>query len=77
MSETLKPRLYSLRQQEIDQSRRMSPEQKLAMGGELFDDVIQRMLAGIQMSFPGISDEQARVELKRRLAIAKRRETRT
>ena len=65
-----------LRRDKIDAARRMSPEQKLSAGGELFDCVIERMLAGIRMQHPNVSGEQARHLIRQRLAIARRVENR-
>lgn len=68
--------IRQLRRDKIEAARRMTPEQKLLAGGELFDAVVERMLAGIRMQYPEISDELARAKLEERLAIARRLENR-
>lgn len=58
-----------LDREDIEQARRMTGNQKLRAGGDLFDDACRWTLAGIRRDHPGITDEAARVELRRRLAM--------
>jgi hypothetical protein len=65
-----------LHKEDIEQAKRMTPEQKFFAGGELFDDACQWTLAGIRHQNPGISDEAALEEVRRRIRDSERRETR-
>jgi phage terminase large subunit-like protein len=65
-----------LRSEEIEHARRLTPSQKLALGGELFDAAREVMVSGIRMQNPSFDDEQVRHEVARRLALARRLETR-
>jgi hypothetical protein len=56
--------------EDIEQARRMSPSQKLRAGGDLFDDACRWTLAGIRHDHPGIGDDEAMLELHRRIALA-------
>ena len=58
-----------LEAEEIDQARQMTGSQKLRAGGDLFDDACRLTLAGIRAQFPGISDQEALAELRRRVAL--------
>jgi hypothetical protein len=49
----------------------MTDEQKLLAGGELFDAMAERMLAGIRMQHPGFSDGEALAIFRERLAAAR------
>ena len=66
--------IAQLHREDREQARQMTPEQKLLAGGELYDEVIQRMIAGIRMQFPDLSREEVQTELRRRLAINERLE---
>lgn len=71
------PELISqLRREEIEDARKMSVAQKLVAGGDLFDYACTISMAGIRWQHPGISDEDALKELRRRLAIGRRLEAR-
>jgi hypothetical protein len=61
--------IEALDREDIEQARRMTSTQKLRAGGDLFDDACRWTLAGIRRDHPGISDEQAIAELKRRVAM--------
>lgn len=56
--------------EQVEQARRMTPEQKFRAGGQLFDAGCQFALAGIRGSFPGASEEECLARLKRRFALA-------
>jgi Rv0078B-related antitoxin len=68
--------LRQLRREEIDDARQMSPETKLHAGGDLFDAACQVTISGIRFEHPDWSDAQVLEELGRRLAMARRLETR-
>ncbi len=71
------PELFAaLRREEVADARRLSIAQKLALGGDLFDAACQVTLSGIRMQAPGISDEAAWAELRRRLDMRRRIEAR-
>lgn len=68
--------LATLRREEIEDARRLTVEQKLALSGDLFDSACQVTLSGIRMQDPGISDDAAWAELRRRLELSRRLEAR-
>ena len=74
--EPTKELIDALWRDKVEQARRSAPEEKLRAGGELYDEVIERMIAGIRMQFPQASDEHVREELLRRLEINERLENR-
>lgn len=47
----------------------MTPDQKLLAGSKLYEELIERMIAGIKSQFPAFSNEQVQRELRRRLKI--------
>ena len=55
--------------EQVEQARRMTPEQKFRAGGQLFDAACRFALAGIRGSFPGASEEECLARLKRRFAL--------
>ena len=65
-----------LNREDVEQARSMTLSQKLRAGGDLFDDACRWTLAGIRRDNPGISDEDAMNELRRRLARARELEDR-
>ena len=69
--------LAQLDREDIEQARRMTPAQRFWAGGELFDDACRWTLAGIRHQHPGISEEDALRELRRRIAIAEEMENRS
>ena len=69
--------IEAIHRDKIEAARRMSPEEKLRAGGDLFDAVVERMRAGIRMQHPQASEEQVQVILRERLAIARRLEDRS
>lgn len=68
--------LDELRREEIEDARRLTVAQKLALGGDLFDMACEVTLSGIRAENPGISPDDALNELRRRLELARRRELR-
>ena len=69
--------LARLEREDIEQARRMTPAQQFWAGGELFDEACRWTLAGIRHQHPGISEEEALIELRRRIAIAEEIENRS
>lgn len=57
-------------------ARRMTPEQKLFAGRELFDFGCTFVRAGIQNQNPGASEERVNELLRERLALQRRLEDR-
>ena len=60
--------IAQLNNDDVAQACRMTGSQKLRAGGDLFDEACRWTLAGIRAQHPGISDEAALAELRRRLA---------
>jgi hypothetical protein len=56
-----------LNTEDLEQARRMTGSQKLRAGGDLFDEACRWTLAGIRADRPGISEEEALNELRRRV----------
>jgi len=53
--------------EEIERFKNVPGGKKMTAGLRLFDEAMRRMLAGIKMQFPGISDEEARRIRRERL----------
>ena len=68
--------LDALRREEIRDARRLTVAQKLALGGDLFDMACEVTMCGIRNETPGITDDDALNELRRRLALGRRLESR-
>ena len=68
--------IAQLHREDLEQARRMTPEQKFRAGGDLFDAACRWTLAGIRHQNPGISEQQAFEELRRRLSLARAGESR-
>jgi hypothetical protein len=58
----------------VEAARRMSPDQKLFAGAELFDYACSISLAGIRHQFPDADERRAREILRDRLALRRRLE---
>lgn len=58
---------------EVEDARRMAPEDKLRAGAELFDYACAITLAGIRSQNPGLDEAGAEAVLRERLAWARRR----
>ena len=54
----------------VEQARRMSLQEKLRAGAELFEDACQMTLRGIRMQHPDWDEQACFEELKRRVALA-------
>lgn len=59
--------LEAIDQDRIRAARRMSPEEKLWAGARLFDDVCERMKAGIRMQCPEADESRVKEILRERL----------
>lgn len=57
-------------------ARLRSPWEKMLSAGDLFDSACERMKSGIRTQFPQMDEAQVLAELRRRLAISRRNETR-
>ena len=64
----------SLYLQKVAQARRMTMTQRFLAGAELFDMSLVMMRAGIRSQWPDFTEEQVTAEVRRRLAIARRRD---
>jgi hypothetical protein len=62
--------------EEVLAARELTIAQKLALCGDLFDYACQITLSGIRADHPGITDDDAWGELRRRLNIARKLESR-
>ncbi|MBN1343853.1 MAG: hypothetical protein JXQ73_14310 [Phycisphaerae bacterium] len=69
--------IEQLRRGKIDAAKRMTPEQRLLAGGDLFDAMVERIVAGIRAQHPDATDEEVRAMLGERLAVARRTENHT
>jgi hypothetical protein len=68
--------IIDFRQEELEDARRLTVSQKLALGGDLFDSACQVTLSGIFAQHPGIPRNQALDILRDRLERARENETR-
>lgn len=66
--------LDELYKEEVLDARRMSPEQKLLAGQELFEAACRITLAGIRNQFPGISEADSLEILRKRLELRRKME---
>lgn len=60
--------------EEIERARKVPGTQKMLSGPDLFDYACEIALAGIRWQNPGISNEDARKQLRARLALAEKLE---
>jgi hypothetical protein len=61
--------------EEIERFKNVPGGKKMTAGLQLFDAAMRRILAGIKMEFPGISDEEARRIRRERLDRIRRWES--
>jgi hypothetical protein len=64
-----------LNAEDLEQARQMTGAQKLRAGGDLFDEACRWTLAGIRAEYPGISEEEALKELRRRVEAGEKTES--
>jgi len=62
--------------EKVGRARQMSAAEKFLAGAELFEEACAVTMQGIRNEHPGIGEEEALVELKRRLALGARLEER-
>jgi hypothetical protein len=60
--------------EEVERARRMTPEDKLFAGAQLFDMACEITMAGIRHQHPEATEEEVRAILNERLAQQRRRE---
>jgi hypothetical protein len=70
-SQTLADSLYWER---VERARRLTPEQRLLAGPELFDYACTVTLSALREQLPGASESQLLEALRRRLAVKRRLE---
>lgn len=66
--------IQELDEEDVEDALRMTDEQKLRAGAELFEYACSITLAGIRCDHPDWSDDQALEELRRRVEEQDRRE---
>jgi hypothetical protein len=64
--------IRQLEREEIEAFERMTPMQRFFAGPELFEVAAQFSFAGIRHANPQFTDEQVRVEFRRRISVADR-----
>ena len=74
MSEPSRELIDELFRGKVRAARQMTPEDKLAVGGDLFDEVCDRMRSGIRAQCPDVNDDEVEETLRQRLDIARRLE---
>jgi hypothetical protein len=74
MSEPIREVVDALYLEEIRRAREMSAEEKLRLGGDLFDEMCERMRCGIRSEFPEADESRVEEILEQRLALARRLE---
>lgn len=62
--------IESLDREEIEAARAMPPSRKMALGGDLFDAMIERMRDGIHDQFPTADGGQIELLLRQRLDLS-------
>jgi hypothetical protein len=68
------PPMIDLSLEEIEDARRLTVAQRLALGGDLFDSACEVTLNFIRAENPGISNSQALDLLRQRLDLGRRLE---
>ncbi len=63
--------------EEIEQTRGLTPGERMALGGDLFDDLCARLRAGIRFQFPHADPERVEQILEERLQYSRELERRT
>ena len=58
--------------EEVQRARKQTPQEKLRLGGDLFDAACEVTLAGIRAQHPGISSGRALDILRQRLDLSRR-----
>ena len=68
------PLIDELYREEVEDARKMDPEEKLLAGQRLFEYACEITLAGIRNQNPGLSEDECRGVLRERLAWRRRME---
>ena len=66
--------ITQLHREDLEQARRMTPEQKLIAGAELFDYACEISKAGIRAQYPDADESEVLKILRERLELAERLE---
>jgi hypothetical protein len=66
--------INALYREQVLAARKLSPAQRLRLGGDLFDDFCERMRAGIRFQFPDADENRVEQILRERLELARRLE---
>ncbi|MDP6111156.1 MAG: hypothetical protein QGG53_04745 [Planctomycetota bacterium] len=70
----MKELIQHIDKERVERARQMTPAEKLLAGPRLFEEVCERMRAGIRYQFPEADEAEVEKILKERLATAKRLE---
>jgi hypothetical protein len=74
MNHESQPLADSLYWERVERARRLTPEQRLLAGPELFDYACSITLSALREQLPGASEMQLLEALRRRLAVKRRLE---
>lgn len=74
MTEPQRELIDAIYADKVRQARRMSVAERLRAGGDLFDELCERMRAGIRWQFPDADDSRVEEILRERIDIARRLE---
>jgi hypothetical protein len=66
----------AIHRERLERALRMTPEERLLAGSELFEEACAVTLAGIRWQHPGVSEDEALEILRQRLERVQRREDR-
>ncbi len=58
----------------VARARQMSADEKMRAGGDMFDELCERMRAGIRFQFPEADNQRVEQILEERLRLARRLE---
>jgi hypothetical protein len=65
---TSQPLMDAIFLEKVRRARLIPPGEKLFNGLELFEEVEERMRAGVRQQFPGVSEEEIEQRLRQRFA---------
>jgi hypothetical protein len=74
MNHESQPLADSLYWERVERARRLTPEQRLLAGPELFDYACSITLSALREQLPGASEMQLLEALRRRMAVKRRLE---
>lgn len=75
LNQQIKQLVTDIWRERVLRARRMSIEQRLAAGGELFDSAVAMAEAGIRAQHPEYDVQSVRQEVRRRLLIQQKLES--